>query len=179
MSKSRAQWVEPPANQDATRVVCYGSRVAKRVADGALINPEATTEAGVMAFRVDRQTVLDRYKARKQLGDEKQEERRYNAGTRLYADWFRGARQPSVVAQMGDRIIGAESTTEVGARARERYIQAVRALGPKDGLSHVLIHVCCLDHSAEDWARTTNRHPKSGMEILRIALDALADHYGL
>ncbi len=177
MSKSRAQWVEPPANDDPTRLVCYGARVAKRVADGALINPEATTEAGVMAFRVDRQTVLDRYKARKQLGDEKQTERRYHAGTRLYADWYRGARQPSVVAQMGDRIIGGESSTEVGARARERYVQAVRATG--QGLSHVLIHVCCLDHSAEDWAKSTHRHPKSGMEILRIALDALADHYGL
>jgi hypothetical protein len=46
-------------------------------------------------------------------------------------------------------------------------------------LSPILVHVCLTDGSPSEWAGLNGSAERDGAPVLRLALDALADHYGL
>lgn len=67
--------------------------------------------------------------------------------------------------------------TEAAMAARERVARAVAAVGPD--LSGVLVAVCCEHRGLADVERDHDWPSRSAKVVLRLALDALARHYGL
>jgi hypothetical protein len=67
------------------------------------------------------------------------------------------------------------SQTEGAIAARERVLQIIRNMSRK--LYPILIHVCGLELSASSWAALAGESERSGLTILRFALDDLLDMY--
>jgi hypothetical protein len=90
---------------------------------------------------------------------------------RLGMDW----NAPCVSGRRGAG--GGENLSDTVIAAKQRVNRALAAVGP--GLSDLLFDVCChltaleSAEAARSWAR------RSGRVVLCIALDRLADHYGL
>ena len=61
--------------------------------------------------------------------------------------------------------------------AKQRFTAAMRAVGP--GLSDLLFDVCCHWRGLEDAERSLGWPSRSGRIVLAIALDRLAEHYGM
>jgi hypothetical protein len=113
----------------------------------------------------------------------------FDAGERLRADfWFAQMTPRTTVnwsvaspAQRGRRAgmayrSDAEFLDAVAA-ARERVRRALTAVGPE--LAGVLIDVCCHLKGLEETERASGWPQRAGKVILRIALTALARHYGI
>jgi hypothetical protein len=179
-AERRGRPADPTAELPAGLMLCYGTRVAKRLADGRLINIEAAGADGAVCLRVDDATVLQRYRDRGQLDARSRDnnERLYEAGRRLHQDWTIAGREPPVTARYSERIGGPGANPGgIQEAARERYVAVLRAVGAQ--LSPVLVHVALLDQPVTDWARSRGWVPQVGMPLLQLALDALADHYRL
>jgi hypothetical protein len=77
----------------------------------------------------------------------------------------------------GGRGAGQDSISDIALAARQRFNQALAAMGP--GLADLLFDVCChltvLERceDARGWSR------RSGRVVLLLALDRLAAHYGM
>jgi hypothetical protein len=65
--------------------------------------------------------------------------------------------------------------TEYQVYMSRRVDLALKDFGSQ--LSAVLVRVCLCDLPARDWAISTGGAPQAGIVVLRLALDALADHY--
>jgi hypothetical protein len=61
--------------------------------------------------------------------------------------------------------------------ARRRFEAALQGVG--QWLSPILVHVCICDLSPSDWSGDRGYPPRNSASILRLALDALLDHYGM
>ena len=61
--------------------------------------------------------------------------------------------------------------------ARDRVTKALDSLGP--GLADVALRVCCFLEGLEACERRMGWSARSGKVVLKIALQRLADHYGL
>lgn len=133
-----------------------------------------TERAGGRAVRIETQTMLDRYRRRRQI-----DERQYDAGNRLYRQWRAAGRQHTLVGSYGVRIACGrrEEMSEHQAHMARRYGAALEAVGRQ--LAPVLVAVCLCDEPARRWATACGKAPQSGIVVLQLALDALADHYGL
>jgi hypothetical protein len=106
----------------------------------------------------------------------------FEAGERLRRDF--------TLAQLTPRM-GVDYSAAVGRRshrpetliadtalaARQRFNRALQAAGP--GLSEVLFDVCCYLRGLEECERLRRWPRASARVVLRIALDRLAEHYGL
>lgn len=139
---------------------------------GDIIEMHETTQAGVKVARVITVSMIDRYLHKKHITTKQSD-----AAKRILTDWVTAGRQMSVVSGYGQTGGGSGEMTERAAEAHSRYVAALRAAGQE--LSPVLVHVVLLDGSASDWANATRREPKAGIEILRLALNALARYYRL
>jgi len=133
---------------------------------------EETVQAGVKRARVRSQSMLDRYLLRGQIS-----RRQYDAGERLHRAWRASGAAPMVVANYGPRIKGGNEMTERQAVQRADVTAALVALGTR--LASVLIHVCLCDEAAGDWGGHHRGRATDGIPILRLALDSLADHWGM
>ncbi len=126
------------------------------------------------------QDVVDRYLARGDLTG-----RTAEAAVRVRGVLERLTREPRLIGAYGNRLATASSRTqkvpdgpgEGVHRAGDVWRLLARRMGPI--LSGLVTAVFCEGISARDWAARSQRHPASGIEILRIALDACADHWGL
>lgn len=104
------------------------------------------------------------------------------AGERLREDFERAQLGPNV-AQNWDRFLTAGATSgwngESGGAsgARERVADAMKALGP--GLGDVAFRVCCFLEGLEKAEKRLGWSARSGKVVLKIALQRLADHYGI
>ena len=110
----------------------------------------------------------------------------FAAGERLRADFTRARLMPRVTADWsataaaGRRSGGAggmAEITEAGIGARRRVERALAAVGPE--LSGILVDVCCFLKGVEEIERTRGWPVRSAKLVLRLALAALARHYGL
>jgi hypothetical protein len=109
------------------------------------------------------------------------------AGERLRADFTFAGLGPRVTmdwsafgAGGGGRSGGCGSAAELSEQAlaaRERVRRALAALGPE--LAGVALDVCCFLVGLEEVERARGWPVRSGKVVLAIALDRLADHYGL
>lgn len=108
------------------------------------------------------------------------------AAERLRADFERGQLQPRVTANWAAPINrgrrsgdpgGMAELTDAALAARQRFGRAVEAVGPE--LSGVLTDACCLLKGLETVERERGWPARSAKLVLRLALAALARHYGL
>ncbi|WP_325166401.1 DUF6456 domain-containing protein [Thermohalobaculum xanthum] len=108
------------------------------------------------------------------------------AGERLRSDFELAQIGPSVAQDWrkfltpGDRSSGnppARGPAEGPMMARDRVMKALDSLGP--GLSDVALRVCCFLEGLEACERRMGWSARSGKVVLKIALQRLAEHYGL
>jgi len=111
--------------------------------------------------------------------------RQFGAGERLREDWERAQYAPSVTmkwdaAPLGRTPRGPPREADAPARriaARRRFEAAIDAAGP--GLSDVLWRAVCAGEGMRDVEQALGWPARAGKLVLTLALDRLADHYGL
>lgn len=106
------------------------------------------------------------------------------AGERLRED-FELAQMGQRVAQNWDSFLTAGSrggfnsnaSAEGPSAARDRVLKALKTLGP--GLGDIALRVCCYLDGMEKAEKRLGWSARSGKVVLRIALQRLANHYGI
>jgi len=110
----------------------------------------------------------------------------FEAGERLRQDFEAAQMRPSVAQDWrkfltpGDRLSGTPVRRGPGEgprAARDRVMRAMSTLGP--GLSDAALRVCCFLEGLEACERRMGWSARSGKVVLKIALQRLAQHYGL
>jgi len=106
--------------------------------------------------------------------------RQMEAGERLRADWEMAQIGPRVTMRWSPRVDGGglghdPATAQIAAKTR--VTAATQATGP--GLSDVLWRVICADERLPEAERALGWPARAGRVVLGLALDRLADHYGL
>jgi len=112
------------------------------------------------------------------------DEAAFAAGERLRRDFTKGQLMPSVtsnwsvVLRTGGRGgAGAGDLADAAVAARGRVAAALAAVGPE--FADVLVDVCCFLKGLAEVERGHEWPARSGKVILRLALAALARHYGI
>lgn len=106
--------------------------------------------------------------------------RQLEAGERLRIDWETAQLGPRVTMRWAPRVDGGAAgldATTAQLAARRRVTGATGAVGP--GLDDVLWRVVCADERLPGVERTLGWPARAGRVVLGLALDRLADHYGL
>ncbi len=106
------------------------------------------------------------------------------AARRLEADFERAHLRPrltlSLVAPQG-RAVGdggvVETLTSSALDARRRVMAALDAAGP--GLKDMLFETVCLSRGLNEAERALGWPQRAGKAVMRLALQKLAEHYGL
>jgi hypothetical protein len=142
-------------------------RKPKAAARGAALRPQPTRKP-----RVKSQSLLDRYLRRKQIG-----QRQYEAGCLFAHDWEIAKASGARIGSYAPLIASGTQSWHLESLAGSAlgWAAAARAIGAQ--LVSVVIHVCVLDQSTEAWAQARGKPERDGMPVLRLALDALAEHY--
>jgi hypothetical protein len=111
--------------------------------------------------------------------------RQFDAGEQLRLDWERAQLAPSVTmrwdagrtARSPGSAEGRLDPTETQLAAKRRFDAAVAAVGP--GLSDILWRIVCAGEGMRDAEAALGWPARAGKLVLGIALDRLADHYGM
>jgi hypothetical protein len=106
--------------------------------------------------------------------------RQNEAGERLQGDYERAALAPAVTMRWTPRVDGGGERADPAVAqlaAKRRFDAAIAAVGA--GLSDVLWRVVCAGETLPDSERALGWPTRSGRLVLTLALDRLADHYGL
>lgn len=111
--------------------------------------------------------------------------RQFDAGEQLRGDWERAQLAPSVTmrwdAARADRRPGSAegrvAATQAQLAAKRRFELAVEAVGP--GLTDILWRTVCAGEGMRDAESALGWPARSGKLVLTLALDRLADHYGM
>lgn len=130
--------------------------------------------------RITDQDPLDGYYSRGFLAPQNRKRNRilFAAGDRLRGDWFLAGLSPKTTSDLLRMAPGKGDWTARQLDARERLTSAYRGTGPM--LWRILVHIVCQGGTAESWARRHGCPARDrGLPALRLALDALAEHYGL
>lgn len=157
----------------------HQSRVLKTVEDGeskrkAIVN-EAESPLAWLRGRLD--------KDRKPMIDDAQ----FRAGERLRADFTRAQMEPRVTAKW-DAVASsrrerrgsandAQMLSDTALAARQRVERALQAVGPD--FASILLDVCCFLKGMEETEKQNGLPQRSGKIVLKLALNALARHYGM
>jgi len=115
------------------------------------------------------------------------DDQQFSAGERLRAEFDRAQLMPRTSsnwsaainqkAKRGASANGLADAMDAALAARDRINNALRAVG--SDLSGVLVDVCCFLKGLEAVERERQWPPRSAKIVLTIALNRLADHYGL
>jgi hypothetical protein len=104
----------------------------------------------------------------------------FDAGEKLRRDFTLAQLTPRLgvnYSLVSGRRSGRSEIVETALAARQRFNRALTEAGP--GLADVLFDVCCYLRGLEECERTRRWPRGSSRIVLRIALDRLADHYGM
>lgn len=108
----------------------------------------------------------------------------FDAGERLRRDFTLARIAPRMAIDLTAPIVhnargqqGEPTLSNMVLAAKQRFAAAMRAVGP--GLNDLLFDVCCHLRGLEDAERAKGWPVRSAKVVLRIALDRLADHYGM
>lgn len=98
--------------------------------------------------------------------------KQYQAGMVVRRLFIAAHMQPNVTSSYGERIVGDIQTGLMACNtAKARLRKAMQSIG--GSLQPVAYQVCCDD----DWANVGRNQRKGGIQLLRQALSALADHF--
>ena len=107
------------------------------------------------------------------------DERLFDAGERLRADYERARLAPSITMRWDPvRVKGGDgglSPTERQIAARARFDGAIAAAG--SGLADILWRVVCAGEGLPNAEKALDWPARSGKLVLRLALDRVADFY--
>lgn len=108
----------------------------------------------------------------------------FEAGERLRRDFTLAQLTPRLAVDFSAPVIGGKRGAkaevllpEIVMAAKQRVSRALKHVGP--GLADLLIDVCCHLTGLETAERTLGWPRRSGRIVLAIALDRLAEHYGM
>lgn len=108
----------------------------------------------------------------------------FDAGERLRRDFTLARIAPRMAIDLAAPIIhntrgqtNQPALTNMVLAAKQRFANAMRAVGP--GLNDLLFDVCCHLRGLEQAERAKRWPARSAKVVLGIALDRLADHYGM
>lgn len=105
----------------------------------------------------------------------------YDAGEKLRRDYTFAKLAPKLTADLSlprvDTSKASAVVPDLALAAGQRFRIALRALGP--GLSDIVFDICCDLKGLEDCERSRDWPRRSAKVVLCMALDRLADHYGL
>ena len=107
----------------------------------------------------------------------------YEAGRRLACEHAKGHATERITQSWnasgvrGDAPRDRLAVSEAALDARRRVERALDAVGP--GLCDVLLAVCCEEVGLETVEKRQGWPQRSAKVVLRLALDRLADHYGI
>ncbi|MDJ0513126.1 MAG: DUF6456 domain-containing protein [Methyloceanibacter sp.] len=145
----------------------------ERLAKGDAIDWEDTEVAGAKVARVRTQTVLDHY-----FFQEKLTRRQYDAGQRFYALWRAAGRGTNTSCSYDPKVQNkSRQISDTQAEAHTHYVSIMKDLGPT--ISAIVISVCCINEAPKDTAVSRGEEARAGKAVLRLALDALADAFGM
>jgi Domain of unknown function (DUF6456) len=107
--------------------------------------------------------------------------RQFEAGERLRGDYERASIAPSVTMRWSPRVDGGSADgldpTAAQIAAKRRFDAAMAAAGP--GLKDIAWRVICAGEALPASERALGWPARAGRLVLTLALDRLADHYGL
>jgi hypothetical protein len=107
--------------------------------------------------------------------------RQVEAGERLRADYERAAIAPPVTMNWSAARVdgggGGNDPTLARLGAKQRFDTAVAAAGP--GLADIVWRVICAGEGLPHAEKELGWPARAGRVVLTLALDRLADHYGL
>jgi hypothetical protein len=111
--------------------------------------------------------------------------RQFDAGEQLRGDWELAQLAPAVTmrwdaaptARSPGSAEGRLDATQTQLAARRRFDAAVAAVGP--GLSDILWRIVCAGEGMRDAEAALGWPARAGKLVLGLALDRLADHYGM
>lgn len=107
--------------------------------------------------------------------------RQFEAGERVRGDYERAALAPVVTMRWSARVDGgggdALDPTLAQIAAKRRFDAALAAVGR--GLGDVVWRVVCAGEGLPEAEKALGWPQRSGRLVLTLALDRLADHYGL
>jgi Domain of unknown function (DUF6456) len=111
--------------------------------------------------------------------------RQFEAGERLRADYEMASLGPSVTMRWDDGPMakgrrsapGGMDPTMAQISAKQRFDRAIEGVGR--GLSDILWRIVCAGESLPVAEKAMNWPTRSGRVVLTLALDRLADSYGL
>ena len=151
------------------RAVDGHGRIAAAVAAGARVRGRSVT--------VNRAESPLSWLAARGLVDARQQE----AGERLRADYERTQLPPCVTMRWSARVDGGAGRgpdpAAAQVSAKRRFDAAIAAVG--SGLGDILWRVVCAGEALPAAEKGLGWPTRSGRIVLTLALDRLADHYGL
>jgi hypothetical protein len=109
------------------------------------------------------------------------DERQFEAGERLRADWERAQLAPAVTMRWDPALSGRDGAgpaldpTEAQLAAKSRFEAAVAEVGP--GMSDLLWRIICAGEGMREAERALGWPARAGKLILAFALDRLAAYY--
>ncbi len=108
----------------------------------------------------------------------------FEAGERLRADFTMAQMTPRLAVDLTAPVVAGrrgakrgEALPEIVVAAKQRLRRALAAAGP--GLADLLLDVCCYLTGLEAAERHNGWPRRTAKIVLQIALDRLADHYGM
>jgi hypothetical protein len=111
--------------------------------------------------------------------------RQFDAGEQLRGDWERAQLAPAVTmrwdaartARAPGSAEGQLDPTQTQIAAKRRFDAAVAAVGP--GLGDILWRIVCAGEGMREAEAALGWPARAGKLVLGLALDRLADHYGM
>lgn len=191
----RRRWIEAAPPAGAWRLSAEGRAVLRRALSGQGLEPDGGTAARDQAgdrpaaepsANPDESPLAWLRRHRGKDGAPFLAEAEFEAGERLRADFWYAGMTPRVTSSWSACGTGGgrRSAPGTGVELRDRAIaaqtrvrRALAAVGPE--LAGILIDVCCHLHGIEDVERRAAWPQRAGKVVLRVALAALARHYGL
>jgi hypothetical protein len=105
----------------------------------------------------------------------------FAAGEKLRRDYTLAQLAPRLGVDLSRPVVsggrGGEHLSDIAMAARQRFSRALAAAGP--GLSDLAFDVCCDLKTLEGAEAARGWSKRSGRVVLMLALDRLADHYGM
>ena len=131
-------------------------------------------ETKVQRARILTQNLLDTYLLKKQITQEQ-----YDAGMKYYTLWRSSGLQQKVTSSLNP-VVSSSTTTDMASRQGDNYValnEARTAVGKR--LVSILDKVLLYNEPLKEWEKSYGVRPKTGMSVLIVALDTLADHWGI